>query len=395
MSVSTRVGSRLAQPWSAEAYSTGKSSCSSVAPSLSNRSKVWSTTQPGREPGRSILFTTTMALWPSPRALRVTKRVCGIGPSTASTRISTPSTIDRTRSTSPPKSAWPGVSTMLMRVPPLWMAKFFGRMVIPRSRSMSLESITRSAIFSWEAKVPDCLSRQSTRVVLPWSTWAMMAMLRIGRCMGTWDRKVARAKKAEQGTRRDLPRLNLCQHASYYAKLAKISRFVYISKMAEMGVKMDSAVLALKGLAEPTRLRLLALLGHGELTVGEVSRVLGQSQPRVSRHLRLLTEAGFLDRFREQKCVYYRTPATGARSVWVRELLASIDADDPALRRDRVRLTNVIGDPGRAAAGELAGETTPAAEDAGPGALPRQEPGPLAVGEPLRIRTGSRSPVRN
>ncbi|HEX9473634.1 MAG TPA: metalloregulator ArsR/SmtB family transcription factor, partial [Steroidobacteraceae bacterium] len=159
--------------------------------------------------------------------------------------------------------------------------------------------------------------------------------------------------------------------------------------MAEMGVKMDSAVLALKGLAEPTRLRLLALLGHGELTVGEVSRVLGQSQPRVSRHLRLLTEAGFLDRFREQKCVYYRTPATGARSVWVRELLASIDADDPALRRDRVRLTNVIGDRGGAAAGELAGETTPAAEDAGLGALLRQELGPVAVGELLDIGTGS------
>ena len=95
--------------------------------------------------------------------------------------------------------------------------------------------------------------------------------------------------------------------------------------MVEAGVKVQLAVRALKGLAEPTRLRLLALLGHGELTVGEVCRVLGQSQPRVSRHLRLLTEAGFLDRFREQQCVYYRTPATGARSRWVHELLAAID----------------------------------------------------------------------
>jgi len=159
--------------------------------------------------------------------------------------------------------------------------------------------------------------------------------------------------------------------------------------MTEMGVKMDSTVLALKGLAEPTRLRLLALLGHGELTVGEVCRVLGQSQPRVSRHLRLLTEAGFLDRFREQKCVYYRTPATGARWMWVRELLASIDPDDPALRRDRVRLTNVIGDRGRAAEGELAGEITPDPEDAGLGALLRHELGPVAVGELLDIGTGS------
>ena len=146
---------------------TGKSSCSSVAPSLSNSSKVWSTTQPARAPGRSILLTTTMALRPSASALRVTKRVCGIGPSTASTSSSTPSTIDSTRSTSPPKSAWPGVSTMLMRVPPYSIAQFLARMVMPRSRSMSLESMTRSPIFSCAAKVPDCLSRQSTSVVLP------------------------------------------------------------------------------------------------------------------------------------------------------------------------------------------------------------------------------------
>ena len=58
-----------------------------------------------------------MGFRPSASAFLVTKRVCGIGPSTASTSSSTPSTIDSTRSTSPPKSAWPGVSTMLMCVP--------------------------------------------------------------------------------------------------------------------------------------------------------------------------------------------------------------------------------------------------------------------------------------
>src|SRR5260363_101865 len=51
-------------------------------------------------------------LQPCASAFLVTKRVCGIGPSTASTSSSTLSTIDRTRSTSPPKSAWPGVSTI-------------------------------------------------------------------------------------------------------------------------------------------------------------------------------------------------------------------------------------------------------------------------------------------
>jgi len=109
-------------------------------------------------------------------------------------------------------------------------------------------------------------------------------------------------------------------------------------------------VQSFKSLSDPTRLRLLALLGHGELTVGEICRVLGHSQPRVSRHLRLLSEAGFLDRFREKQCVYYRAPATGARPGWLRELLAAIDPEDPELQRDRARLGLVVGDRTRAAA---------------------------------------------
>lgn len=150
--------------------------------------------------------------------------------------------------------------------------------------------------------------------------------------------------------------------------------------MAEPGTKVDQVVQALKGLAEPTRLRLLALLGHGELTVGEVCRVLGQSQPRVSRHLRVLTEAGFLDRFREQQCVYYRTPVCGPRSGWVRALLAAVDPDDAALRRDRIRMAVVVGDRGKVA-------TDP--EAAGLGALLHEELGPVALGELLDIGTGA------
>src|SRR5579864_9010755 len=59
------------------------------------------------------------------------------------------------------------------------MAVFFARMVMPRSRSNSFESITRSTWCSLERKVPLCCSMASTSVVLPWSTCAMMAMLRI------------------------------------------------------------------------------------------------------------------------------------------------------------------------------------------------------------------------
>src|SRR5688572_4308841 len=162
----------------------GKSSCSLVAPRRSNRSKVWSSTQLARAPGRSTLLTTTIGLKPIANAFCVTKRVCGIGPSIASTRISTESTIDSTRSTSPPKSAWPGVSTMLMRqVSPVFglvqrIAVFFERIVMPRSFSRSLLSMTRSGTTARSFSVPDCLSSWSTRVVLPWSTWATMAMLR-------------------------------------------------------------------------------------------------------------------------------------------------------------------------------------------------------------------------
>jgi hypothetical protein len=57
---------------------------------------------------------------------------------------------------------------------------FFARIVIPRSFSRSFESITRSVRASFERNVPLWRSMASTSVVLPWSTWAMMAMLKMG-----------------------------------------------------------------------------------------------------------------------------------------------------------------------------------------------------------------------
>ncbi len=68
----------------------------------------------------------------------------------------------------------------------------------------------------------------------------------------------------------------------------------------------DELVGALRAVAEPTRLRLVALLAREELTVTEVCRVIGQSQPRISRHLRLLVDAGVLERAPEGAFVYYR-----------------------------------------------------------------------------------------
>lgn len=73
---------------------------------------------------------------------------------------------------------------------------------------------------------------------------------------------------------------------------------------SELG--FDGLVGALRAVAEPTRLRLIALLGQEELTVTEICGVIGQSQPRTSRHLRLLVDAGILERAPEGTFVYYR-----------------------------------------------------------------------------------------
>ncbi len=93
----------------------------------------------------------------------------------------------------------------------------------------------------------------------------------------------------------------------------------------------------LRATAEPTRLRLLALCADRELSVSDLAAVLGQSEPRVSRHLRILTEAGLIERVRQGQWVHFRpardTPAAG----FLRGLLGQLDRMDPALVRDRER----------------------------------------------------------
>ena len=144
-----------------------------------NRSRISPSTSLTRWSGRSILLITTIGFRWCSSALRNTYLVCGIGPSWESTRSRTPSTMFRIRSTSPPKSACPGVSTMLIFTPLCITEVFFARMVIPLSRSSGLESITRSATFWFSRKIWLCLSIASTNVVLPWSTWAMIAIFLI------------------------------------------------------------------------------------------------------------------------------------------------------------------------------------------------------------------------
>src|SRR5881394_4573835 len=100
------------------------------------------------------------------------------------------------------------------------------------------------------------------------------------------------------------------------------------------GASMDELLAALRAAAESTRLRLLVLCARGELTVSELAQILGQSQPRVSRHLKLLCEAGLLDRFREGSWVFYRLSQAGPASALARQLVAACDDADPTIALD-------------------------------------------------------------
>jgi ArsR family transcriptional regulator len=93
----------------------------------------------------------------------------------------------------------------------------------------------------------------------------------------------------------------------------------------------------LRAAAEPTRLRLLALCAQGELTVTELTQILGQSQPRVSRHLKLMVEAGLLDRFREGTWAFYRL-AQGEAAGLAHKLIEMMPEGDATLALDRERL---------------------------------------------------------
>lgn len=108
-----------------------------------------------------------------------------------------------------------------------------------------------------------------------------------------------------------------------------------------MTPSLDTTINALKAAGEPTRLRLLALLARTELTVTELTQILGQSQPRVSRHLKLLCDAGLLERFREGAWAFYRVmePTHGTADHSLAEIvLTLVPHDDPEILRDASKL---------------------------------------------------------
>jgi SAM-dependent methyltransferase len=109
---------------------------------------------------------------------------------------------------------------------------------------------------------------------------------------------------------------------------------------------MDELLAQLRAAAEPTRLRLLALCSHGAFCVSDLCDLLGQSQPRLSRHLKLLVEAGLLERLPEGVNVYFQVPA-GAELV--RSLLARLPEDDQVLAADRRQAVRLAAERAREA----------------------------------------------
>lgn len=98
---------------------------------------------------------------------------------------------------------------------------------------------------------------------------------------------------------------------------------------------------ALKAAGEETRLRVLALLAEAELTVSDLTDILRQSQPRISRHLKLLVEAGLIERFREGTWAFFRLAEHGGGAELAHALLEKLNHRDPIIARDRERLSSV------------------------------------------------------
>lgn len=103
-------------------------------------------------------------------------------------------------------------------------------------------------------------------------------------------------------------------------------------------MKLENVLGTLRAAGEATRLRLLALLSDGDLTVSDFTEILSQSQPRISRHLKLLHDAGLIDRYREGAYVYYSLPRNSETARLLGVILQSLNTSDVQLVRDRERL---------------------------------------------------------
>lgn len=114
---------------------------------------------------------------------------------------------------------------------------------------------------------------------------------------------------------------------------------------------MDELLNIMRALADPTRLRIVLLIRQLELSVGEVVQILGQSQPRVSRHIRILDEAGIAERRKEGSWVFLR-PGPILTGGKLNALIAGTDSNEVrVVQRDLAKLEQV-----RSSRAEMAAE---------------------------------------
>lgn len=163
-----------------------------------------------------------------------------------------------------------------------------------------------------------------------------------------------------------------------------------------MNLDISKLAQTLEALAEPARLRLVALCQHGELTVKELTAATDMSQPRVSRHLRILVEADVLRRFRESHWVYYRLRFDGPAAELAQAALARLSGSDRKLQADARRLDTVLAARARELRAASGGDTdamlAPAAWtelETAIKALAERAKGVDGLGDLLDIGTGS------
>ncbi len=122
--------------------------------------------------------------------------------------------------------------------------------------------------------------------------------------------------------------------------MAVIGLIVRVNNELEGKLPVEDLVGCLRACGETTRIRLLALLVLGELTVKDLTVILGQSQPRISRHLKLLCEAGVIKRYPEGAWVYYRLGEGGPAEL-ARRIISQSQQNDPVLAADHERLVSL------------------------------------------------------
>ncbi|MEM6665733.1 MAG: metalloregulator ArsR/SmtB family transcription factor [Pseudomonadota bacterium] len=110
---------------------------------------------------------------------------------------------------------------------------------------------------------------------------------------------------------------------------------------AAVSLSADRVLSLLRAAGEETRLRIILLLNTGELNVSDITHILGQSQPRISRHLKLLVDSGLVERAREGSWAFYRLNDTGAVSPLLNSVIGAVDRKDPVISRDAERLAAV------------------------------------------------------